>query len=184
MSPSRIIGIGKAIKEGQDAQKEIAITSRKVLTDVLVNDMLRTAKINAKGRILGRGGTGRLAREIFHKVFERGTSLFGSLNVDLSKVPYGRIHEKGGVIRARKARFLTIPFEGVKGFARDFENTFIHKGVIFQEKGVSSTGQLKLRPLFTLKAQVVIPKRPYLEPAIKKHSRKLALELKKKLNKE
>jgi len=180
-------GIDDAIKEAKDAEEFIPRTIKNVLTDVLVNDMLREAKINAKGRVLGRKsgrGTGNLAREIFHKVGETTTRIIGALFVDLTRVPYARIHEKGGNITPKRAKKLTIPLPGVQGFARDFNNTFIQKSkkgnlLIFQKL----TGQ-DIRPLFALVDRVRIPRRPYLEPAIRKHKNKLQKELKKALNRE
>ncbi len=177
-------GFDEVTKEVNDAIKSMPVTIKEVLEDVLVNDMLRDAKINAKGKELGRGGSGHLARNIFHKVWEQRNKILGALLVDLKQVPYARIHEKGGTITPRKAQHLTIPFPGVKGFARDFQNTFTQKSkagnlIIFQNMGAG-----KIRPLFTLKKRVTIPQRQYLEPAILKHKPKLEKELQKVLNKE
>lgn len=178
----KITGVDAAIKEAKDAEEFIPRTIKNVLTDVLVNDMLRDAKINAKGRVLGRKsgrGTGNLARDIFHKVEETQKRIIGALFVDLNRIPYARIHEKGGDITPKRAKKLTIPFPGVQGFARDFDRTFIAKNVLFQKL----TGQ-DIRPLFALVDRVHMPRRPYLEPAIRKHKNKLQKELKKALNKE
>lgn len=183
----KITGIDDAIKEAKAAERFIPTTIRNVLTDILVNDMLRDAKINTRGRVLGRKSgrsTGHLSRNIFHKVVESTNRVIGALFVDLRQVPYARIHEKGGDITPKRSTKLTIPLPGVKGFARDFDNTFIQKSkkgnlLIFQKM----TGQ-DIRPLFVLVNRVRIPRRPYLEPAIKKHKNKLQKELKKALNKE
>ena len=79
-------------------------------------------------------------------------------------VRYDSIHETGGTIRPVRAKFLTIPFPGVKGRARDYQNTFIAKSVIFQK--LAGGG---IKPLFSLKKSVRIPKRPYMAPALKKN---------------
>ena len=77
-------------------------------------------------------------------------------------VAYARIHHKGGMIRPKNKKFLTIPFPGgpadrrVMVRASDFENTFVHKGVIFQRQRDAVV------PLFILKRKVVMPKRPYM----------------------
>lgn len=78
-----------------------------------------------------------------------------------TNVRYWRIHELGGIIRPKRAKALTIPFPGVKGRARDFDDTFIAKGVIFQK---SESGPI---PLFSLKKEVRIPRRPYLQPSLR-----------------
>lgn len=83
---------------------------------------------------------------------------------------YLRTHEKGAVIRAKRAKFLTIPLpaalnsQGIplKKRARDWANTFImssKKGnlLIFQKRG----GQIV--PLYVLKKSVRIPKRLGME---------------------
>lgn len=77
-------------------------------------------------------------------------------------VRYARIHDKGGIIRPKNAKALTIPFPGgpadkrVMLRARDFDNTFIAKGMIFQRRGKGAI------PLFILKRKVVMRKRPYM----------------------
>lgn len=181
MITMKVKGMDEAILEAKRTGKAITPTVTRVLTDVLVNDMLRDAKINAQHKVLRRGkggGTGHLSRNIFHKVWETRNKTIGSLFVDLNKVPYARIHEKGGTIVPRRAKALTIPFPGVKGFARDFQFTFIAKGIIFQKIGLT-----EIKPLFILKRRVTIPRRAYLEPAIRKHQEKLRLELIKALDK-
>jgi phage gpG-like protein len=78
-------------------------------------------------------------------------------------VRYAGIHDKGGTIRPKTKKFLTIPFPGGPADTRtpkraaDFKNTFIAKGIIFQK-----IGKKEIRPLFILKKQVKIPARPYL----------------------
>lgn len=182
-------GVEAAIREiNETNEKFIPETIHNVLKDVLFNDMLRSAKLNAKGRVLGRRGnpdTGNLARRIFPKIrFSKKKAItVGSLNVDLRQVPYGRIHEEGGVITPKRAQNLTIPFPGIRGFVRDFSDTFVQTSkagnrIVFQNIGN------EIRPLFTLKRQVKIPKRPYLAPAIQKHRSKLERELRRKLNRE
>ena len=70
--------------------------------------------------------------------------------------PHGAALHFGVTIVPKRAQFLTLPFPGIEGRARDYDNTFIAKGVIFQNV---SGG---IRPLFILKKKVVIPPRPYI----------------------
>jgi len=86
-----------------------------------------------------------------------GRKLIASLQ---TSIRYWRIHEFGGTIFPRRAEALTVPFPGVTGWAGDYENTFVAKGVIF-EKGESG-----IRPLFALRRSVTIPERSYLRTSI------------------
>ena len=92
-----------------------------------------------------------------------------------SNLAYARIHELGGTIRPRRAKYLTIPLPATltaqsgasRGRARDFRDTFIKRSkagnlIIFRENGGSIT------PLFVLKKSVSIPARPYLRPAMER----------------
>lgn len=128
----------------------------------------------------------------FKKFIVGKTKIVGSdkivtgLQVDLNRVPYARIQEFGGEVTPKKAKFLTIPFPGIKGFARDFKNTFFKKSangnlILFQNLGKTKTGRRRrtrgvvdiktrkgftIRPLFVLKKKVRIDKQPYMKPAL------------------
>jgi len=84
----------------------------------------------------------------------------------ISGIGYLQTHERGATIRARKAKFLTIPLDAalnadgtpIKPKARDWKNTFVaqsRKGnlLIFQKRGAG------IVPLYALKREVVIPPR-------------------------
>ena len=59
----------------------------------------------------------------------------------------------------RFARFLAIPLRAARGKRpRDFMNTFVNKGIIFQRMGK------RIVPLFVLRRSVTIPARPVLGP--------------------
>jgi phage gpG-like protein len=79
------------------------------------------------------------------------------------EVDYAAIHHYGGVIRPRKKKMLTIPFPGgpadqrVPFRARDFNDTFVAKGIIFRR-----VSKDEIQPLFILKKAVTIPARPYM----------------------
>ncbi len=85
-----------------------------------------------------------------------------------------KIHEKGGVIKVKKAKFLTIPLKAaldsrgipLKRSARDWRNTFVAKSkkgnlLIFQKRGVG------IVPLYVLKKEVRIPPRLGMEKRIR-----------------
>ncbi len=112
--------------------------------------------------------TGQLRRTQYYKVKESGDKIIG---IQGAKVPYGRAHELGAVIRPKTGQWLTIPLNAAKtasgvarGPARSFSNTFfLKKGgnlLLMQKKGD------QIVPLFVLKKEVRIPKRPFLRPGI------------------
>lgn len=135
----------------------------------------------------------------FTKINTAGNIVTG-LQVNLKLAPYARIQEFGGSIRPKKKKALTIPFPGVKGFATEYNDTFIAKGIIFQriqgrtKKGLRrkkrtvgiSTGSRKFqgglrnfRPLFLLhKGPIKITKKPYMTPALKGNVPKIIKALK------
>lgn len=105
------------------------------------------------------------------KIERRAMEILGRLG---TKVPYGPTHEYGATIKPVRKQWLTIPLGAVKtpagvarGRARDFQNTFFRRSktgnlILFQKRGE------RIIPLFVLKKQVKIPKRPYLDPAVRK----------------
>ena len=75
-----------------------------------------------------------------------------------SNLAYARIHQEGGTIVPKKAKYLAIPLTKAARVLspRDFENTFILNGVIFMNQDGKPVA------LYALKKSVTIPKRPYL----------------------
>ena len=123
-------------------------------------------KQNISGPIL-KVVTGHLRQSIGSKVEFSKKEIKGIIGSGVrtgNRVVYADILEKGGVIKPKKAKFLTIPIgenktktEKIAYRARDFENTFIRKGIIFQ-----NLGKGKIRPFFLLKSSVTIPDFMYL----------------------
>ena len=76
-----------------------------------------------------------------------------------TNLAYARIQHEGGTIRPKSARFLAIPLcpAAAARKPRDFTDTFIAKGVIFQKQ----PGKAPLA-LYALKRSVTLPARPYL----------------------
>jgi len=130
-------------------------------------------KRNLQGPILGKGQhkfKGSLRQSIGSKVTTSGQGIRGVIGsgVNIGKrLPYANIHETGGVVKPKTAKFLTIPFPGIFGRARDFNNTFIAKNVIFQK-----TGKDSFRPLFSLKRSVNIPARRYLSKTLQQNMKR------------
>ena len=115
-----------------------------------------------RGPVL-KSRTGRLAASLTYAESPRKLVVSaGGKGPAGDAVRYARIHHRGGVIRPKNRKFLTIPFPGgqadrkVALRARDFKNTFVAKGMIFQKRGE------RVEPLFILKRKVLVPKRQYL----------------------
>lgn len=90
---------------------------------------------------------------------------------DLSRVPYARIHELGGVIKAFRAKMLAVPL-GIEGrrAARDAGGSLRNLDLFLRRSRsgalllMRKTGR-KAKALFVLKHSVKMPKRPYIAPA-------------------
>ena len=76
-----------------------------------------------------------------------------------TNVNYAKIHHEGGIIRPRNAKYLAIPLtkKAAVKRPRDYQNTFIQKGVIFRKLRDGS-----IEALYALKRQVEMPARPYM----------------------
>lgn len=89
-----------------------------------------------------------------------------------SNVPYARIHEFGGVVRAKRAKYLTIPLNvnayrliRNHGTTAKIPGLFRVGNALARRRGKGK--RAKLEVLFALKRSVRIPKRPYVRPALK-----------------
>jgi len=116
--------------------------------------------------------SGRGVESILSSVEVKGSKL-DSIEGRIGGVGYLSIHETGGVIRARRAKYLTIPLRAalnsngtpIKKSAREWSNTFVatsKKGnlLIFQRKGRD------IVPLYVLKKSVKIPPRLQMQKTI------------------
>ena len=135
--------------------------------------------------------TGRLRNSINVSVQQSGKKTFGIIAAGGSGVTYARIHEQGGVVTPVRRKWLTIPTEfaktgvgAVRGNARSFKDTFfLPKGkgrkspLIMQKRGN------KVVPIFVLKKEVKIPKRPYLRPAVDSRISSIKARIKKEVKK-
>lgn len=116
-------------------------------------------------------GKGQLAASITHKILKvKGLALTGVVG---SSLPYATVHEFGATITPKNVSWLTIPFEGVTGRARDYENTFFawrnNHLILFQSQGKNA----KPKALFTLVKQAEVPARPWLNPALNENKKHL-----------
>ena len=82
--------------------------------------------------------------------------------VNYSTSRYARIHEHGGIIRPKRANFLTIPLDAAKSGAKDSADVRIRdfNGFFAMSNGRLFFFDSKTKaPLFILKRQVTIPPR-------------------------
>lgn len=132
--------------------------------DVLVHALLAggvvvldAARVNILAQELVRTRT--LSRSLSQEVVEQSdTKAKIAVGTDLE---YAAIHEFGGVITPKTARYLAIPVNGASGSPRDRDDLHaVRSGagnlVLVNENGVQ----------FVLKDSVMIPARPYLRPAV------------------
>lgn len=124
-------------------------------------------KRNLRGGVL-KVGTGHLWRNVGFKVRSDTKVIKSEIGTGIppqKTVKYARIQEKGGKIKPKKAKMLTIPLPGIKGKAANYPNSFIIKSKKGNVLIVEKSGK-GLRPLFVLKKEVTIPARHWLSGSI------------------
>jgi len=102
--------------------------------------------------------TARLVNSIHHKVV--GSTIYVGTNVK-----YAKIQHEGGTIEAPANKYLAIPLCSLaqKSKPRDFKDTFIYNGIIYQKRTSEKTGKdLKPTALYKLQKRVTIRPRPYM----------------------
>jgi len=92
------------------------------------------------------------------------------------EVPYALIQELGGTVTPKRRDWLAIPFRGVKGFPREYQNTFFAKSkrgnlILFQKRGKDK------EPLFAMKKEAKIPASKWFSSVMDKQKEKLATML-------
>lgn len=143
-----------------------------VFTEWAEQDLNKAVQRNLNGAVLKRR-TGALARQTTTVVTQDATSITATVQ---STSAHSTIHEFGGTIRARTGSYLTVPLPAAKdsrGVARpirSFSNTFFQRSrkgnlILFRNLGAVRTGA-GIEPLFVLKEQVKIPRRPWARPAL------------------
>lgn len=157
-------GVGVALREvakrldGANAQILIE-AAEKVVRPAIVTQI---TAIN----LVDRG----MLRRSFRSSFERrGESFTAGVYSDL---PYANIHNKGGTIRPRRAKWLTVPMKRFPAGTtiRDTEGFFlrIYGTLFFVRKKLSGRGRARgewFEPLWVLRKSVTIKGRGYLDTA-------------------
>lgn len=161
-------------------------------SSVLLGGMRLAALIIEKDLKLAVSGTilnvrsNRLRSSIGSRIFERAdglSAMIGSGARNGGRVKYANIHETGGTITPKNSKYLAIPLDAARTKGgdqrnispRDFENTFIRKGIIYQKQGKN------IVPLFVLKKSVRIPARKYLSKTLAMSQAKIMTSFQKQL---
>ncbi len=126
-------------------------------------------RVFPRARLSGGEGlknrTGALRRSF--NVTSKGGDLNSWHMAEFTTSPYAKIHEHGGTIRPKSAKYLAIPLAAAKaksgdlrGGPRSFTNTFFAKSkagnlILFQNQGKGK----KPLPLFVMKKQVTLKPR-------------------------
>jgi phage gpG-like protein len=131
--------------------------------------VLNEARINILAQHLWKTRT--LSRSLHQEVIEQSaTRAKISVGTDLE---YAAIHEFGGVVTPKHAKYLAIPVNGATGSPLDRDDLHpVLSGsgslVLVDETGVQ----------FILKDSVTIPAQPYLRPAVDEHVEQIVEEIK------
>lgn len=98
-----------------------------------------------------------LLRQSFQIQFDNKVAKVGT------NIRYARIHNYGGVIRAKK-KYLTIPIarEAKGKSARSFQDTFIFKSKRTGNLFIAQKNGVNLKTLYLLKKQITIPARRFM----------------------
>lgn len=124
---------------------------------------IRHIKESIRGRLLNTR-TAHLSRNVGFKISgneNRPQAVLGTGIPPAQSVVYAQIQEKGGTIKPRNRKYLTVPLPGIKGVAANFPDSFILKSKTGKLLIVERDGKGGLRPLFALKTQVQLPAREW-----------------------
>lgn len=123
--------------------------------------ILNAAKDNVKEQGLMRTRT--LSRSLHEEVAEQGRDRAA---VDIgTNLEYAVIHEFGGTIKAKSAKYLAIPVGDRTGSPRKYGDLHVRKTA----KGNLLLMDASDKVQYVLKTSVEIPARPYLRPALDEH---------------
>ena len=170
----RVEGVARAVNNLERFQNKLRQEQKKNIREASVYLMNYIQRNKLSGQVLSRR-TGHLAGSIKYTVEESGTSFMGRVG---SSLEYSAIHETGGTITAKRAKYLTIPLQSamtpagvVRKPARKWADTFVRK--ISNNLFIFSKESGRPVPIFLLKKSVKIPKRPYIAPALEETKSKL-----------
>lgn len=160
-------------------RSRVMFNSMKVVGMYLRNALVK----NVSGKILKRR-SGNLAQSIESKVIPKvnGISVVTGSGVQRgNRLPYADIHETGGIIRPKNAKYLTIPakanqtatgqtrFTAPELFSAYAGQLYFSGGALILKKSPGSKGKV----MFFLKKQVEIPARRYLSRTLEEMQRKI-----------
>lgn len=123
--------------------------------------ILRAARKNVKDQDLILTRT--LSRSLHEEVSEQSPKRAAvDIGTDLK---YGAIHEFGGTIRPKTAKYLAIPVGAYKGSPMKYDDLSLRKTAGGTLIMVDASGRVQ----YVLKTSVEIPARPYMRPAYDEH---------------
>lgn len=152
MSADIKIDISNALRKTQVVLMLIRAAQKQAWT--WASDTLRTLKFSAKCLKKSGRGTGFLSNNVGMDVAKDGSEILLGTGVKTQSVPYANIQDKGGDIVPVNAQYLTIPFPGVQGRAKNFKDAFVIKLKTGNLALVQSDGNGGIIPLFTLVKRV------------------------------
>ena len=123
--------------------------------------ILNAAKANIKEQGLIR--TRALSRSLHEEVSMQGSSV--AVSEIGTNIEHAAIHEFGGVVRPKTAKYLAIPVGNYKGSPRKHPSLRLRKTAGGNLVMVDETGRVQ----YVLKTSVTVPAQPYLRPAFDEH---------------
>ncbi len=163
----KVEGVEKVSQTMKKFRNDLRGENYKKMTEATIYLMNYIQRNKLSGQVLKRR-TGRLASGMGYTVKDEYGNIVGRVG---NKVVYAAIHETGGTIRPKTAKFLTIPMPAaltpagvVRKPARQWTDTFVR--TIRGNKYIFSKEGGRAVPIFLLKQSVKIPKRPYFGPSL------------------
>lgn len=167
----------KRLKRYKKLDRAILFNMQSWTTKTVKKTKINVMRVFFRSR---KGRTGELARSIGGKTYAIGSKVYSVVGSGVTgkRVKYARIQEKGGTVKPRTKKWLTIPIGGTQGRAANFPNSFFIKSKAGNILLVERRGKKGLRPLFVLKKSVDIPARYYLEKSMNQMKPSLHQEMK------
>lgn len=123
--------------------------------------ILNAAKANIKAQ--GLIHTRTLSRSLHEEISMQGSSVaVAEIGTNLE---YAAIHEFGGVVRPKTAKYLAVPVGNYKGSPRKHPRLKLRKTAGGTLVMVDGSGRVQ----YVLKKSVEVPAQPYLRPAFDEH---------------
>lgn len=125
--------------------REVGIRKGLLKAAILLESHIKLTKLS--GNPL-HARSGRLRSSLAHRIDGRGDEQRAVVG---TKLIYARIHEYGGIIRAKRAPYLVFPIKGIR--------TVGARGALLKRPRLETTGWVRVK-------QVTIPKRSYLRTGL------------------